>query len=151
MTKARKLADLIDVNGDVAVANLDNVTADAITAGTLSSDRLPTVPVEKGGTGATTLGAAGQFLKVNATADGVEYGDVQTPDWNTLANKPTNISAFSNDAGYTTQGYTGASGSVSHFGNIHIYAQGVYAVNISKSGTTVVLGGSANCNCDCNG
>ena len=151
MTKARKLADLIDANGDVTVANLDNVTADAISSGTLSSDRLPTVPITKGGTGVTSLGSAGQFIKVNTGANGLEFGDVQTPDWNTLANKPTTVSAFTNDSGFTTQGFTGASGSVSSFGNLGTASLAVRSVSISKSGTTVSLSGSANCNCDCNG
>jgi hypothetical protein len=37
------------------VARVPDLNASKITAGTLSSDRLPTVPVAKGGTGATTL------------------------------------------------------------------------------------------------
>lgn len=40
--------------------------ASSITSGTLSSDRLPTVPVSKGGTGATTL-ASGQAVIGNGT------------------------------------------------------------------------------------
>lgn len=43
-----------------------NQDASSITSGTLSSDRLPTVPVSKGGTGATTL-ASGQALIGNGT------------------------------------------------------------------------------------
>lgn len=39
-----------------------NHNASNITSGTLSSDRLPTVPVSKGGTGATTLAAARKTL-----------------------------------------------------------------------------------------
>lgn len=43
-----------------------NQDASSITSGTLSSDRLPTVPVSKGGTGATTL-ASGQAVIGNGT------------------------------------------------------------------------------------
>lgn len=39
-----------------------------ITSGTLSSDRLPTVPISKGGTGATTAAAALTNLGITATA-----------------------------------------------------------------------------------
>jgi hypothetical protein len=151
MTKARKLADLIDANGDVTVANLDNVTADAISSGTLSSDRLPTVPITKGGTGSTTLGTAGQYLKVNSGATGVEYATltVPTPDWNTLANKPTNVSAFTNDSNYTANGITGASGSGSGFGNIN---QGyLTSASLSKSGNNASLSVGSACNCNCDG
>ena len=44
-----------------------NHAASAINSGTLSSDRLPTVPVSKGGTGLTTL-TSGSFLKGNGTS-----------------------------------------------------------------------------------
>ena len=143
MTKARKLADLIDANGDVAVANLDNVTADAISSGTLSSDRLPTVPITKGGTGSTTLGTAGQYLKVNSGATGVEYATltVPTPDWNTLANKPTNVSTFTNNAGYATSASKGTFGDgASNF--INSYTQ------FGKTGTNIYFNVGTNCNCN---
>ena len=45
-----------------------NHAASNITSGTLSSDRLPTVPVTKGGTGATTAAAALTNLGITATA-----------------------------------------------------------------------------------
>lgn len=41
-----------------------NHSADNITSGTLSSDRLPTVPVSKGGTGATSAAAARTNLQI---------------------------------------------------------------------------------------
>ena len=41
---------------------------------------LPTVPYTKGGTGLTTLGSAGQVLKVNSSANGIEWGTVSTAD-----------------------------------------------------------------------
>lgn len=149
MTKARKLADLIDANGDVTEANLDNVNASNIATGTVNSDRLPTVPITKGGTGVTSLGSAGQFIKVNTGADGLEFGDVQTPDWNTLANKPTNVSAFTNDSNYTANGITGASGSGSGFGNIN--RPFLTSASLSRSGNNASLSVGAACNCDCDG
>lgn len=45
-----------------------NHAASNITSGTLSSDRLPTVPVAKGGTGATTAAGALTNLGITATA-----------------------------------------------------------------------------------
>jgi len=44
------------------------------TSGVITTDNLPTIPVSKGGTGLTTSGTAGQVLKVNAGATGLEYG-----------------------------------------------------------------------------
>lgn len=137
MTKARKLADLIDANGDVTVANLDNVTADAISSGTLSSDRLPTVPVSKGGTGTTSLGSAGQYIKVNSGATGLEYGTVPNPDWNTLANKPSTI----------IQGATYGNGAI---GNT-LAGTKYNSFSHYVSGTNIHMTANCNCNCDCNG
>ena len=45
-----------------------NHAASNITGGTLSSDRLPTVPISKGGTGATTAAGALTNLGLTATA-----------------------------------------------------------------------------------
>ena len=53
----------------------DGIPATTIGSGTLSSDRLPTVPVSKGGTGLTSLGTAGQVVKVNTGASALEFGD----------------------------------------------------------------------------
>ena len=36
-------------------------------SGTIADARLPTVPVAKGGTGLTSLGSAGQAVKVNSS------------------------------------------------------------------------------------
>ena len=40
----------------------------------LSSSSLPTVPTTKGGTGLTSLGSAGQALKVNGAGNALEFG-----------------------------------------------------------------------------
>ena len=53
----------------------DGLSASTIGSGTLSSDRLPTVPVAKGGTGVTSLGTANQVLAVNSGASALEFQD----------------------------------------------------------------------------
>ena len=53
---------------DGKAASSHNHAASNITSGTLSSDRLPTVPIAKGGTGATTAAAALTNLGITATA-----------------------------------------------------------------------------------
>lgn len=52
-----------------------NHSASNITSGTLSSDRLPTVPIAKGGTGATTAAGALTNLGITATATELNYVD----------------------------------------------------------------------------
>ena len=49
-------------------ANLTTLNAGNVSSGTL--------PTTRGGTGLTSLGSAGQSLKVNSGANGLEYGDV---------------------------------------------------------------------------
>ncbi len=53
---------------DGKAASSHNHSASNITSGTLSSDRLPTVPIAKGGTGATTAAGALTNLGITATA-----------------------------------------------------------------------------------
>jgi hypothetical protein len=57
-------------------ANLTSLNATNIASGTLASDRLPTVPTTKGGTGLTAIGSANQVLAVNGAGTALEY---QTP------------------------------------------------------------------------
>ena len=52
----------------------DGLAASTISSGTLADARLPTVPVAKGGTGLTSLGTAGQVVKVNSGANALEFG-----------------------------------------------------------------------------
>lgn len=54
----KALIDALDTALDGKAPSSHNHSASNITSGTLSSDRLPTVPVSKGGTGATTAAAA---------------------------------------------------------------------------------------------
>ena len=55
---------------------LPNTSVDLSTkvTGTLASGNLPTIPVAKGGTGLTSLGTAGQVVKVNSGANALEFG-----------------------------------------------------------------------------
>ena len=55
------------VTDGIAATNLSGTIADA---------RLPTVPVAKGGTGLTSLGSAGQAVKVNSAGNALEFGAV---------------------------------------------------------------------------
>ena len=57
------------VLGTPASATLTNATGLPIVAGTTG-----TLTTARGGTGITTIGTAGQFLKVNTDASGLEYG-----------------------------------------------------------------------------
>ena len=63
-----------------------NHAASEITSGTLSSDRLPTVPITKGGTGATTAAAALTNLGITATASELNYVDGVTSNIQTQLN-----------------------------------------------------------------
>ena len=60
--------------------NIANIAGSAVTSGTINSARLPTVPTSKGGTGLTAIGTAGQALKVNASANGLEYGSTSSAE-----------------------------------------------------------------------
>lgn len=52
----------------------DGIASTSLT-GTINDARLPTVPVSKGGTGLTSLGSAGQTIKVNSGASALEFSD----------------------------------------------------------------------------
>lgn len=57
-------------------ASLTNINASNVASGTLSNDRLDTVPTTKGGTGLTSIGTANQVLAVNSGGTALEF---QTP------------------------------------------------------------------------
>ena len=89
MTKARDLANLLDGNGDVNTANLDNVpasnNASALTTGTLPNARLPDNIIDTGtagtklasGTTAQRVTTTGQ-IRFNTTTGLAEYYDGQS-------------------------------------------------------------------------
>ena len=60
--------------GTFADARIADLNASKLT-GSIADARLPTVPVAKGGTGLTSLGSAGQVVKVNSGANALEFGD----------------------------------------------------------------------------
>jgi|OM-RGC.v1.011367735 outer membrane protein W len=53
----------------------DGIASTSLT-GTINDARLPTVPVSKGGTGLTSLGTAGQAIKVNSGGNALEFGTI---------------------------------------------------------------------------
>jgi hypothetical protein len=73
-------------NGDVVdivaygTFNVATISASNVNSGTLGTDRLPTIPVAKGGTGLTALGAADTVLKVNTAGNALEYGTASSPE-----------------------------------------------------------------------
>ena len=75
MTKARNIADLLDANGDVKSASLDNVpasnNASALTTGTLPNARLPN-NISDGGTTGTKL-ASGTTAQRGSTAGQIRF------------------------------------------------------------------------------
>ena len=84
MTKARNIADLLDANGDVKTASLDNVPASndasALTTGTLNNARLPS-NISDGGTEGTKIatgttaqrGSTTGQIRFNSTTGLAEY------------------------------------------------------------------------------
>ncbi len=75
MTKARNIADLLDANGDVKTASLDNVPASndasALTTGTLPNARLPN-NISDGGTEGTKI-ATGTTAQRGTTAGQLRF------------------------------------------------------------------------------
>ena len=75
MTKARNIADLLDANGDVKSASLDNVpasdNASALTTGTLPNARLPN-NISDGGTEGTKL-ASGTTAERGSTTGQIRF------------------------------------------------------------------------------
>lgn len=67
----------IQIQLDGKAASSHNHSASNITSGTLSSSRLPTVPITKGGTGATNgaTGLANLFAAGNTVLSSYQYGD----------------------------------------------------------------------------
>ena len=134
-------------------------TSFTITDG-LASSSLPTVPVTKGGTGLTSLGSAGQAIKVNSGGNALEFGtvaggkilatyqDTKTDAFTTTSSSHVDIT------GFEINGITPASasskfiisvsmGSVSNStGNARAFFRIVRTVN--SSDTTVIEGDASN-------
>lgn len=84
--------DELQANIDGKADSSHNHDTSDITSGTLSSDRLPTVPVSKGGTGATTAAGALTNLGLTATATELNYMDGVTSSVQTQLNKKASSS-----------------------------------------------------------
>jgi len=69
-------ANLAGTIANISGANLTDINASNVASGTLSNDRLDTVPTTKGGTGLTSLGSAGQVLTVTAPGSAVAYESI---------------------------------------------------------------------------
>ena len=107
------------VLGTPASATLTNATGLPIVDGTTG-----TLTTARGGTGITTIGTAGQYLKVNTGATGLEYGTVD------LSNAVSSVTNYFSKSGNGGTILTSAS--------------------ISKStNTNILLSVYANCNCNC--
>lgn len=78
-----------------------NHDASNITSGTLSSNRLPTVPITKGGTGATTAAEALTNLGITATASELNYVDGVTSSIQTQLNDKAASNHTHDDRYYT--------------------------------------------------
>ena len=89
---------------DGKAASSHNHSASNITSGTLSSDRLPTVPIAKGGTGATTAAAALTNLGITATATELNYVDGVTSNIQTQLNGKSSTSHTHSYAGSSSVG-----------------------------------------------
>ena len=69
-------ANLAGTIANISGANLTNLNAANVATGTLSNDRLDTIPTTKGGTGLTSLGSAGQVLTVTAPGSAVAFESI---------------------------------------------------------------------------
>ncbi len=113
--------------------NVAAINAANITSGTLGSDRLPTVPTTKGGTGLTSLGSANQVLRVNSGGSALEYADV--PGFGGI------LGVSDGGTGLGSLGSAGqvmkvnAGGSALEFGNAS--SAEVYGFNLSTVASTV--------------
>lgn len=69
-------ANLAGTIANISGANLTDLNASNVASGTLSNDRLDTIPTTKGGTGLTSLGSAGQVLTVTAPGSAVAFESI---------------------------------------------------------------------------
>ena len=113
------------LDGKAALSH--NHSASNITSGTLSSDRLSTVPISKGGTGATTAAGALTNLGITATASELNYVDGVTSNIQTQLNGKSSTSHTHNYAGSSSAG--GAATSAEKLSNY---------VNLTSSGSANV-------------
>lgn len=122
---------------DGKAASSHNHAASNITSGTLSSDRLPTVPVSKGGTGATTAAAALTNLGITATAAELNYVDGVTSNIQTQLNGKSASNHTHNYAGSSSAG--GAANSA-----VKLATARTIGLGTGATGTATSFDGSGN-------
>lgn len=83
-----------EVNGMFNALNIPTKTSDLVN----DSGFLTTLPIAS----ATTLGGVKIGSGINVAADGTISAAVASLDWANITNKPTNVSYWTNDAGYIT-------------------------------------------------
>lgn len=135
-------------------ASSHNHAASSITSGTLSSDRLPTIPITKGGTGATTAADALTNLGIKATVAELNIMDgvtATTAELNYVDGVTSNIQTQLNEkaASSHTHSYAGSSsagGAATSANKLNTNAGGttqpVYFANGVPVKTTYTLGAS---------
>ena len=69
--------DILDVV-TFATFQAGSANASALNTGTVPTARLPVVPTTKGGTGLSSIGSAGEVLKVNTGGNALEFGTINT-------------------------------------------------------------------------
>lgn len=115
-----------------------NINASNITSGTLDNARLDVVPVSKGGTGLTSAGLSGNFLRSNGTgftSAALEAGDV--PDLS--ASYIRNQTGSTQSGGFNISG----TGTANVFNAATQFNLGGNLVLSSPSANTISVGGSA--------
>lgn len=127
---------------DGKAASSHNHAASNITSGTLSSDRLPTVPITKGGTGATTAAGVLTNLGITATATELNYMDGVTSNVQTQLDAKAIIKTLTSEDlnSVVKEGFYNAGGGnsvtnkpsgIDHFGMIVTHnASGTYHTQI---------------------
>ena len=71
---------LVHGTDTVDVVGFGTFNVAAIDAATATLHQEPVVPITKGGTGLSSVGTAGQVLKVNAGANALEYGNASSAE-----------------------------------------------------------------------
>ena len=108
----KKWSNVYATNFTGSGASLTSLNASNISSGTLSSDRLSTIPIAKGGTGATTAAGALTNLGITATAAELNKMDgvtASTTELNYVDGVTSNIQTQLDGKLAKTAGYAGSS------------------------------------------